>query len=409
MMDLIKELLAERTRFLLTVLAIIWGTVSIACMLAIGEGLRHHFIATLSASGKNVIVLQGGQIGQSSRGVGINETVNLTAHDLNSLRQNFPTLTFLPEYTFEAEVNTPINQSKVYVSAVTADYGAMRNIMVEKNGRFINSLDLTEHRHMIVLGSQIAADLFPKTNPVGQKLQLNNIEFLVVGVTKSKMQVWSYQELDDYLVWIPQTTFQALTPDIMIRSILFVLDDYKQNSKIKQQIERIIAHNHGVSGNVTGIVEWRDSEQLQEMTAKFFFGMQVFLGIIGSLTLVVAGVGIANVMLVAVRRKTREIGIRMALGARTYQVLWHYIFGALLSTGVGGAVGLLISYAIVAALNQIHLPAEVEQFLGHIHPELSLSVVFLVISVLGVIGFLAGFFPARVAAMINPAEALRHE
>ncbi len=409
MIDLIKELLAERMRFLLTVIAIIWGTVSIGSMLAIGEGLRQNFAHTLAASGKNVIVLQGGQITKSSHGVGVNQAVNLTEHDYLSIKQNFPSMHVTAEYTFGGAFVTANKHTSISVSAVTANYAEMRNISLQHGGRFINNLDIQQTRPVIVLGNQIAKDLFGAAKPVGKKMLINNVEFLVVGVANSKMQVWAYQDMDDNLAWIPQSTYHALTPEVTIKSILFVLDDIKMNATVKQQIINIIAVNHGITGDLTGVVEWRDSQQLQEMTAKFFMGMQIFLGIIGGLTLIVAGVGIGNVMLVSVKRRTREIGIRMALGARAYQVLWHYIAGALLATGIGGFIGLLMTMAIVAGLNRLRLPADYEQFLGQMHPQLSFTVVILVISILGIIGFLAGFFPARFAAKINPAEALRHE
>lgn len=409
MKDLIKELLAERTRFLLTVIAIIWGTVSIGCMLAIGEGLRQNFAKTLAASGKNVIVLQGGQISKSAGGVAVNQTVNLTEQDFNSIRENFPKISVTAEYIFAADIVSSQQQTELSVSAVSANYGEMRNIVLQKGGRFINTLDMQQQRPVIVLGNQVAARFFGDDNAVGKKLLLNNVEFLVIGVAASKMQVWAYQDLDDYLAWVPETTYRALTPEVMIKSILLVLDDYHKNKAIKQQITNIIAVNHGITGDLSTTVEWRDSQELQEMTAKFFIGMEIFLGIIGALTLIVAGVGIGNVMLVSVRRRTREIGIRMALGARTYQVLWHYIAGALLATGIGGVIGLVTTILVVTGLNHLKIPAEYEQFLGQLHPQLSVSVVLLVILVLGIIGFLAGFFPARVAAMINPAEALRHE
>ncbi len=407
--DLIKELLTERTRLLMTVIAIIWGTVSIGCMLAIGEGMRHNFVETLSAAGKNVIVLQGGQMRQSQKGVAVNQAVHLSVQDFLSIQKNLNDITVLAEYTFEAQLMTTSKETGVNVNAVAPIYGSMRNIVLQQGGRFINDIDMQNRRPVVVLGGQIANELFSGQEAVGKKIWINNAEFLVVGVTREKMQLWSYQDPDDYLAWIPESTFRSLSPDTLIKSILLVVDDFKQNAAVKQQITNIIALNHAVKGDLSGLIEWRDSQQLQEMTAKFFFGMQVFLGIIGALTLLVAGVGIGNVMLVSVRRRTREIGIRMALGARPHQVLWHHIAGALLATGIGGAIGLLMTVLIVQGLKQLHMPADYEQFLGQVHPELSISVVLIVIFVLGIIGFLAGYFPARIATKINPAEALRHE
>lgn len=140
-----------------------------------------------------------------------------------------------------------------------------------------------------------------------------------------------------------------------------------------------------------------------------FRGMEIFLGILGSLTLATAGIGIANVMFISVRRATREIGIRMAVGAKNYQILIHYIIESFITTLIGGVIGLFVANAIIAIIRQIPIKHKFLEFIGTAKPVLSPSVIIIVIIVLGITGFLAGFFPAKKAANIHPAEALRHE
>jgi len=405
---IIKELLAEKTRLFLTIFAIAWGTASITIMLAVGEGLRLNFGTAMSGAGESILAVQGGETTQMYQGQGINQAVLLTEQDLNAVQKSLTEVEVTAEYSFSAELKTAEKQQSSSVNAVYPDYQALRNITIKPGGRFINELDNSKQRHVIVLGKQLADAIFSDVDdPVGQILQVENIPFTVIGVTAPKIQLWGYQMTDDYLAWIPAQTYKGLAAPNFITYMIVRLNDPAENELIQTQIRKIIAFNHHLSPKDDNIISVRDSIAVQEKTNLLFSGMQIFLGLIGSLTLIVAGVGVSNVMFVSVRRNIKEIGVRMAIGARSWQVLIHYVVEGLLASFAGGFLGLVVAWGVTKLIGLIPMNQPFFQQVGQPRPVLSITVVMIVIGLLGLIGFLAGFFPARKASQINPVEALR--
>jgi putative ABC transport system permease protein len=178
---------------------------------------------------------------------------------------------------------------------------------------------------------------------------------------------------------------------------------------LQKQLTSLVARYNGVDPQDETILTIVDIHDMQQKIQTTLNGTEIFLGIVGAMTLVVAGVGVANVMFISVKRATREIGIRMAVGARAWQILWHYIVEALVTTFIGGVIGISLAALLVWAVKQIPIDNEIFQFFGKPMPVLSGLVMVVVIITLGITGLLAGFFPAWRAANVNPVEALRHE
>jgi len=293
---------------------------------------------------------------------------------------------------------------------VNQNYGKMHAIEAQPGGRFISSFDMQSKRHVIVLGTNTAEALFPQTpNPIGEYVMWQGQPFLVIGVMKTKTQIIASQESDALLNWIPSSTYRLLANPNTVDRISI---SYKPGTNIQlleNKILKIIAINHQTNPNDQDVVQFDELAQQQETVNSFFVSMQIFLGIVGGLTLLVAGVGIANVMYASVKRATHDIGIRMAIGARTSQILWHYIAESLAATFMGGLIGVLFSALLVDGLNQIPLKGKLFQFIGQPHPMLSWTVLLTVITVLGLIGFFAGLFPAIQASKVDPSEALIYE
>lgn len=407
---ILKEMLAQKTRFYLTVFAIAWGAASITIMLAVGEGLRLNFTQAMQGVGKDILVVQAGQTSKNYQGIAINTPVKLTWQDYLSLKNGLAAASVTPEYTLQTKLIAGDHFASGQISAVFANYQSMRNIKIQANGRFINSLDNSNRAQVLVLGTEIASQLFPtQHNPVGEVVLVGGQQFTVIGVMQPKLQLWNYQRPDKYLVWMPANTYRGLANPAFINNIIVVPTNAGMTTVIQQHIRRLIAFNHGVDPNDTAIVSIQDSATTQQKTNQVFTGMEIFLGIIGGMTLLIAGIGVANVMLVSVKRATREIGIRMAIGARGYQVLLHYVVEGLLATAIGGAVGIGFAYSVTRLVTLIPIHGKIFQFLPKPQPVLSALVALIVILVLGLVGFFAGFFPARKAAAIDPAKALRYE
>ena len=408
---MLRELLAEKTRIILTVLAIAWGTFSISSMLAVGEGLRVVFGQAMAGAGKSILAIQGGQSSKAFKGMASNQMVYLTEEDLQAIRKGIPDIQITPEYVFSANYQYQQNRTSMMGSAVYPIYGTMRSLNVAANGRFINPLDIQQARRIVVLGNHLAQELFTDgSDPVGKIVYINQLPFLVVGVLKPKIQTWSYNmPPDDYLAWIPATTYIAAAHPTAIDNLIIIANNPKMTDIIQRQIQQLIAYNHQLNPNDEEIINIQSAYDVQQKTQTLFGGMEIFLGIIGGLTLIVAGAGIANVMFASVKRATSEIGIRMAIGAMPYQVLWHYIIEALFATLIGGLIGLAVTKGLIMLINLVPIHSKIFQFTGTPRPILSSLVVVIVIITLGAIGLLAGFFPAKTAASIDPARALRHE
>lgn len=401
--------MAEKTRLILTILAVAWGTASISGMLAVGEGLRLTFSRAMSGVGNGVIYVRGGQTSTLYNGRGLNQHVLLTPQAFTLLKKGVADIkTMSPQYSFSAKFSYHNKSASPMAQAVNPSFGQMRNIIAAKGGRFIDPLDMRFSRRVVVLGNQIATTLFSAgENPLGKTIKIANQPFLVIGVMRQKLQMAGPP--DSYGAWIPASTFVTLTNPKKIDQFVLIPKQLDQNGLIKNQIRTLIAYQQHLDPNDQNLIKYRDYQIAQQRSNELFTGMEIFLGLVGMLTLIVAGVGIANVMFISVNRATREIGIRMAVGARSYQVLIHYVIEALLATAIGGFIGIAVTKIIIFGISLIPMHGQFFKMIGKPIPVLSPSIVIVVILILGFIGLVAGIFPATKAAKIDPAIALRHE
>lgn len=406
-----KELFSERTRILLTILAVAWGTASITIMLALGEGLRLTFGRAMNGMGNGILVVNRGQTSRAYGGLPEGHKVRLTEDDLRAVRAAIPEIAEISgEYARGKPMRTASKWRSGRVVGVEPAFGSIRNVAPAPGGRFINQRDIEGRRRVVMLGTQAVKELYEKgQDPIGTYVEIDGRPFLVVGVMQKKFQSSCYGGPDYGHVWIPGTTYKTMFGARDYRNWVVKPHRPEQMETVKTRIREILAANHGCDPTDEGIVRYWDALEMQEISNAVFYGFQTFLGIIGALTLIVAGVGIANVMYVSVSGATRDIGIRMAVGAKGYQVLTQYVLEALAATAVGGLVGLAVSQGVVSLVGLIPMSGEFFEFVGKPVPVLSGAVAAVVIGVLGLIGFLAGLFPARRAAQVDPAEALRYE
>ena len=404
----LHELFRERTRIILTILAIAWGTFTIATMLAIGEGLRVNFASTVANSGDNLLTLTGMSTSKAYQGTPQNAPISLTSQDFNSIRAIPNIIKASPQYGFQRQITYKDKNSNVSIYGVNADYNIIHQITTI--GRFISPIDIEQRRAVIVLGTEAKKQLFSnEDNPVGKIVYINHQPFLVIGVMKDKPQMIAEQMPDAYLNWMPFSTYELIVNPSSIDTIVLTYQNPKLLAVTKKQIQKLVALNHHADPNDDNLIDFDDLASRQEKINNFFWGMEIFLGIIGTLTLIIAGVGIANVMLASIHRSIREIGMRMAIGAKTYHIMLHYTLESFNATILGGAIGILFSYATILLIKLIPMKGRLIDGIGKPTPILSLTVLLTVVGILGCIGFLAGFLPALRAAKIDPSEALRYE
>ena len=284
------------------------------------------------------------------------------------------------------------------------EFTGMRNLIPQEGGRYLNDRDLALRRRTVFLGDKLAANLFGPdavAGAVGKHVMVGGVPFLVVGIMQPKNQDSSYSGRDEDKASIPLTTFRALYGQEHLDNIVFQVADPGRVEAAKDGFIHVLADRYQFDpSDKEAVMMWDTTEQLRFLDA-FFLGFNLFLGIVGALTLVVGGIGVSNIMNVVVEERTKEIGIKMALGARRRYVLGQFLFETLLLTGVGGAIG----FGIAAGLAKVMGMLPLTEFVGV--PVISLQVAAITTVILGFVGFLAGWFPARTAANLKPVEALR--
>lgn len=410
--ELLKEFLGDlkthRTRALLTIIAITWGTVAVVLLLSFGNGLGTQMQNGLLNAGNKIMILYGGETGMQFEGMPKGRKIRLVEDDAEMLRRAIPTIAMLsPQYRETVNLAYGKVNTNTECEGVNPAFEEMRRMYPAAGGRFLNEADVAGQRRVIFLGVKIAEQVFGTSDAVGRTLLVDGIPFTVVGIMQGKLQTSMSNGPDTYRAIIPFSTFRTIYGPTLVNSIVVRPVDPARQEELKKEIFRVLARKyHFDPADERTLFIW-DFIENEKISEKIAIGVSIFLGSVGFLTLLIAGVGVANVMYVVVKERTREIGIKMALGARRSYILSQFIFEALLLAFIGGAIGLLFSWGAVSVVRLLPSDEGAMQFLGK--PVLSPGIMLLTTGILATIGLLAGFFPARKAASVDPVESLRYE
>ncbi|EPU7920927.1 ABC transporter permease [Vibrio parahaemolyticus] len=423
MRQIFQEMAAEKLRLGLTILAVAWATLCIAAMLAVGEGIRQGVLKTAQNGNGNLIYLTGGMATVDHGAFHQGKFLTLKMDDSEVVRALPDVKSVAPTAKWKERITVGDRSSWQEPFAVTSEFQSMTNLVPMAGGRWLNPLDQKETRKVVVLGYELAADLFNpnedfswfatvtlQLNPVGKKVKIGNEEFTVVGVLEKNSAQIELGDLINYSSFVPLATWKRFHVNGEIGGINVQPQADVDREALAKTIRQVIARKHGASVSDEQVVQVDDMFLKQKSMQQFLIGLQSFLGIIGFVTLAVAGVGIANVMYATVKRSTRDIGVRMAVGATPTAIRMHYLVQSLLTMMMGGALGLGVTYALVSAISSIPLEGNAfyEQ-LGKPVPELSWVVVAIVILTLVIIGVASAWLPANRAAKVSPLEALQSE
>ncbi|MEW5765078.1 MAG: ABC transporter permease [Acidobacteriota bacterium] len=397
-----RDLRTQKLRTTLTTFGIVWGTVAVSLLLAFGQGLHKQLIKSAAGLGDRIVIAWPSRTSLPFEGLGKGRRINVSDEDLEAVRRESTRLEAISaEYADAFKIHQGEKTMMVDVSGVYPEFGTMRNLIPRPGGRFLNPRDMEERRRVAFVGDEFAKDFFGEPDPVGRIFMLGDSPFTVVGVLQAKEQDSSYSGRDKDKMFIPSTTFRAVTGAKYVDNLIFKAHAPSQNEALSDEVRTLLAKRLRFSPeDKEALAIWDTSDMFEFMDA-FMLGFQLFLGIVGSLTLVVGGIGVSNIMNVVVEERTREIGIKMALGARSGFILRQFLLETLVITGLGGALGLLLSAGICSLFPKFGLT----EYVGV--PEISPMVAALTALALGAVGVLAGYFPARDAARLDPVIAMK--
>ena len=395
----LRALKRNKLRSFLTMLGIIIGVGAVIAMVAIGEGAKALVRSQIASLGTNVLVVIPGTLTQGGARTGFGGVRTLMDSDARAIMEEVPSVTLASPTMRQVNqvVAGNLNWSTV-IQGVAPEFQQIRDWQVE-DGRFINQADVGNAAKVALIGQTVASVLFGNEDPIDGVIRIKKIPFRVIGVLGAKGQTGHGTDQDD-VVMIPYTTMQKRVMAIThVQSIVVSAVSAEKTQEAQQQMTALLRQRHRIQPDQDDDFFIRNLSDIAEAAQNSARVMAILLGSIASVSLLVGGIGIMNIMLVSVTERTREIGIRMAVGARKKDIMLQFIVEAVVMAAIGGALGTL------AGVGSSGLISRMMEWPVLIRPD----IIALALLVSGGVGVFFGFYPAQKAANLDPIEALRYE
>jgi len=406
-----SEYRKRRKKAALITFALFWGTLSILLLLAFGQGMSTQFRVSFSGLGETLIMITGGQASLPFEGLPKGRPIRLYREDIAYLRERIPEiLRIVPESYSNWQVSAGGKEVNRGVHGTTAEFALMRTQVSQMGGRFINADDVAQGRKVAFIGWDVAKDLFGTVDPVGKQIVINRVPFTVIGVLKKKLQDSMYQGPDADQIYLPFSSFLMIDSQRELDRIHIQPQGPEQSKLVEERVRVLLGRKYRFDpADRYALGVWNTIEDSKEGLA-IFKGIEIFLGIIGGLTLLIGAVGVTNLMYAVVKERTKEIGIKLAIGARRRVIIQQFILETMFIFAKGTFWGFIAAFNIVHLIRLIPVNYEsfgIEAYL--LRPLFSLRIFIAYAVILGVLVFLSGIFPALRASRSNPIESLRYE
>jgi len=403
--NLFRDLARQPLRTFLTLSGVVWGTFSVILLIAFGESVGRAQTKRFHGMGHGIVLLFPSRTTMPYRGFLKGKPVRVTPEQAESIGVKVPGIDLLsPEFVQSRRIRYERKEFLNTVRGVNPEFERMRNT-IAANGRFLDPLDLSERRRVCFIGDVLATDLFGAADPLGRTVLIEGVPFTVIGVMKKKLQNSNDNgQRDERCAFIPWTTFAALYGTKFVSNIIYRPLDLGGTAGTTRAVKEYLSKLIGFDPADPDAIGVWDTMETEKSFRTFFAAFNIFLGIIGSFTLLVGGVGVASIMMVVVEERTREIGIKLAVGARRRTIMAQFFSESLFLMLFGGFLGFALSAGVIRLVTAVPA-AQITDFVGV--PELSPLVAISAVGILLVIGTIAGFIPARRAASTDPIAALR--
>ena len=399
-----KALVANKVRSLLTMLGIIIGVGSVIAMVALGEGMKQSVTSSISSLGSNLLTISPAATNTGGVRGAAGSSQTLTYDDAKIIEQYVANINYIaPTVSTNVQLVNGSNNWNSSVQGTTPSYLNIRSLEVS-TGTFISKNDMDKRNRVAVIGSTVAAELFGETNPVGKNLRLKNDPYTIIGVLKTKGESGFGQDQDDVVI-IPLTTAQErLLGVTYVQSVIMEVNTPENMDGVEAQASKILRLRHNLRTDADDDFTIRSLNSLLELVEQQTTVITAVLGSIAAISLVVGGIGIMNIMLVSVTERTREIGIRKALGATYQNIMMQFLIESVVISVVGGLIGVMFGVGASESVNVVTANTDMTFKTALTPLPIIISFAFSV-----GIGLFFGIYPARKAAKLDPIEALRYE